>query len=339
MDDFIGLLATGHQRINLAGLQGSSQAFAAALLATKTNRPLLFITPSERLAELAVQDLSLFTRLPVILYPGFDIPPYTPLSPDQTTVAERLNTLYRLLTEDRPFIIVASCESLLRRVIPKNTLGSLAELIINGEDVEQEVLIRRLTDLGYEHISLVHAIGDFSVRGGIVDIFPPGYEAPVRLDFFGDTVESLRTFDPISQRSIQEINEAVILPASNILFPRVESENFAKIQYRFQNEAKKLNWPFDAVDALLDKISSGRRFPGIEFFLPLFYNDGRPSPSPLQYLSKNTVVFFSDEVEINRSIQLAWERIQANYNESVSSRPLHCHRKLFLFHLKTFLKN
>ena len=320
MDHLIGLLATGRQRINLAGLQGSSQAFIAALLATNTKRPLLFITPSERLAELAVQDISLFTRLPVILYPGFDIPPYTPLSPDQTTVAERLNTLYRLLTDEKPLILVASCESLLRRVVPKSVLGSLAELIITGEDVEQEALIRRLADLGYEHLSLVQTIGDFSVRGGIVDIFPPGYEAPVRLDFFGDTIESLRTFDPISQRSIQEIDEAVILPASNILFPRVESESYARIQSRFHDEAKKLNWPYDAVDALLDKISSGRRFPGIEFFLPLFYDAEGNFPCPIQYLAEDAVVFFSNAVEINRSMQLAWERIQANYNESVSSR-------------------
>jgi transcription-repair coupling factor (superfamily II helicase) len=319
MDELLGLLTAGRQHINLAGLQGGSNTVIATLLAEKTNKPLLFITPSERLAELAVQDISLFTRLPVILYPGFDIPPYTPLSPDQTTVAERLNALYRLLTDDGPLVIVASCESLLRRVIPKNILGSLAELIINGEDVEQERLVRRLADLGYEHLSLVQTIGDFSVRGGIVDIFPPGYEAPVRLDFLGDTVESLRTFDPITQRSIQEIEEAVILPASNILFPRVESESFARIQYRFQNEAKKLNWPFDEVDALLDKISSGQRFPGIEFFLPLFYNDEHGCPCPLRYLPEKTLVFFSDAVEINRSIQLTWERIQANYNESVSS--------------------
>src|SRR5210317_2167353 len=288
MDELLSLLATDHKRINLAGLQGSSYAFVAARIAAKIRRPLLFIAPSERQAELAVQDISLFSSIPVILYPGFDIPPYTPLSPDQTTVAERLNTLYRLLTDEDLLIVVASCESLLRRVIPKSTLGSLAELIITGEDVEQETLISRLADLGYEHLSLVQTIGDFSVRGGIVDIFPPGYEAPVRLDFFGDTVESLRTFDPISQPSIQEIDEAVILPASNILFPRVESENFAKIQYRFQNEAKKLNWPYDAVDALLDKISSNQRFPGIEFFLPLFYCDDHGSPSPLRYLAKNT---------------------------------------------------
>jgi transcription-repair coupling factor (superfamily II helicase) len=320
MDELLSLLAADQKRINLAGLQGSSYAFVAARIGAKTKRPLLFIAPSERQAELAVQDISLFSSVPVILYPGFDIPPYTPLSPDQATVAERINALYRLLTTDEPVILVASCESLLRRVMPKNTLGSLAELVIHGEDVEQDGLIRRLVALGYENVALVQAIGDFSVRGGIVDIFPPGYEAPLRLDFFGDTVESLRTFDPISQRSIMEIDEAVILPASNILFPLVVSAQYARIQSRFQMAAENLNWPLDALDALLEKISSGRRFPGIEFFLPLFYSDPHDCPSPLQYLAENTIVFIADPLEIQRSVTLAWERIQANYQESVASR-------------------
>ena len=319
-EQFLSFLATGNKRINLTGLQGSSSAFAAAQVTEKIQRQILFITPSERLAERAVQDISLFTEKPVILYPGFDIPPYTPLSPDQRTVAERLHALYQLLTADKPFVLVASCESLLRRVMPKNVLGSLAELIISNEETDQKTLLRRLVDLGYEKVSLVQAIGDFSVRGGIVDIYPPGYDAPVRLDFFGDMVESLRTFDPISQRSLEEIEEVVILPASNILFPPVESEDFAIIQNRFHNEAEKLHWPPDTVDGLLEKISSGRRFPGIEFFLPLFYNSGQTAPGPLDYLPKNTIVFISDTLEVNRSIQLIWERVQANYHESVLTR-------------------
>jgi transcription-repair coupling factor (superfamily II helicase) len=320
MEELLSLLAKRHKHINLSGLQGGSYAFVAARIAARTQKPLLFIAPSERHAELAVQDISLFSSLPVILYPGFDIPPYTPLSPDQATVAERLNALYRLLTAEEPLIFVASCESLLRRVMPKGTLGSLAELIIHGEDVEQDGLIRRLVDLGYENVSLVQTIGDFSVRGGIVDIFPPGYEAPVRLDFFGDTIDSLRTFNPISQRSIMEIEEAVILPASNILFPPPASAYFATIQSHFKKQAESLKWPLDALDALLDKISSNRRFPGIEFFLPLFYNDQQDCPGPLHYLAENTVVFIPDPIEMQRSIDLAWERIQANYHESVSSR-------------------
>ena len=320
MEEFIGLLATGRHRITLAGLLGSSNALVAGFLAEKLQRPLLFIAPSERLAERAVQDLSLFTRLPVIHYPGFDIPPYTPLSPDQATVAERLHALYRLHTAEGPLILVASCESLLRRVIPKKILGSMVELVIAGEEVEQNALVHRLTGLGYEHVALVQTVGDFSVRGGILDIFPPGYEAPIRLDFFGDTVESLRAFDPISQRSLKAIDEAVILPASNILFPPVVSEEHVRLQNRFQDASETLSWPLDQADILQEKVSSGRRFPGIEFFLPLFYSDDQECPSPARYLQENTIVFFSDALEIDRSIQLTWERIQANYKESVAAR-------------------
>ncbi|MBW2485715.1 MAG: transcription-repair coupling factor, partial [Deltaproteobacteria bacterium] len=319
MDELLRFLAD-HKLINLSGLQGGSYALAAAEIARRTGRHLLFIAPSERQAELAAQDISLFSSLPVILYPGFDIPPYTPLSPDQATVAERLNVLYRLLTEEMPAILVASCESLLRRVMPKSKLGSSAELIMRGEDIEQESLIRRLADLGYENVALVQAVGDFSVRGGIVDIFPPGYENPLRLDFFGDTVESLRTFDPISQRSIAETDEAVILPASNILFSNVASPDYARILSRFHKMAETLNWPSDKMDALLEKIASARRFPGIEFFLPLFYSDLPDCPCPLQYMPENTVIFMAEPIEIQRSVDLSWERIQANYQESVAAR-------------------
>ncbi|MGW8160744.1 MAG: transcription-repair coupling factor, partial [Desulfobulbales bacterium] len=162
MEPLLSILATGHKRIDLIGLQGSSYAFVAARICAKSRRSLLFIAPSERQAELAAQDISLFSTLPVILYPGFDIPPYTPLSPDQSTVAERLSALYRLLTADEPVIFVASCESLLRRIMPKNILGSSAELVLRGEDIAMDGLVRRLVDLGYDNVSLVQAIGDFS---------------------------------------------------------------------------------------------------------------------------------------------------------------------------------
>ncbi|MBW2502833.1 MAG: transcription-repair coupling factor, partial [Deltaproteobacteria bacterium] len=169
MEELHRLLNAGHRHLCLSGLQGGSPAYVAARAAAETKRPLLYIAPSERLAELAVQDISLFSPLPVILYPGFDIPPYTPLSPDPATVAERINALYRILTAEAPLILVASCESLLRRVMPKSSLGSLVELILRGEEVEQKGLIRSLVQLGYENVSLVQTTGDFSVRGGIVD--------------------------------------------------------------------------------------------------------------------------------------------------------------------------
>jgi transcription-repair coupling factor (superfamily II helicase) len=287
--------------------------------ADRTGQTILFVVPSERQAELAAIDLRLFSDLPVIHYPAFDIPPYTPLSPDQVTIAERLSVLYRLLTSDGPLILVASCESLLRRVIPKSNLSQAVELVVSGEEIDQYGLVRHLTVNGYESVSLVQSVGDFSVRGGIVDIFAPGYGTPLRLDFFGDTVESLRTFEPISQRSLADLDEAVILPASNILLPAPGSEESGRFLNRLQTAAEKFNWPTDEVSSIWEKVNSGRRFPGIEFLLPLFYDEELASPCPTDYLPENTIIFIADPAEVKRSVQLTWERIQANYNESLLS--------------------
>ncbi|MBE9520542.1 MAG: transcription-repair coupling factor, partial [Proteobacteria bacterium] len=319
MDELLHLLESGCKLINATGLRGSSGAFIGAQAADNTGQSILFVLPSERQAELAAVDLRLFTDLPVIHYPAFDIPPYTPLSPDQVTVAERLSVLYRLLTSDGPLILVASCESLLRRVIPKNNLSQAVELVMSGEEIDQHGLVRNLTANGYESVPLVQSVGDFSIRGGIIDIFAPGYDSPLRLDFFGDTVESLRSFEPISQRSLAELNEADILPASNILLPAPDSEESKKFRSRLQTAAESLNWPADGVSIIWEKVSSGQRFPGIEFLLPLFYDEAPACPCPMDYLPENTIVFIADPDEIKRSVQLTWERIQANYKEALAS--------------------
>jgi len=297
MDQLFHLLESSCKCINATGLRGSSGAFMGAQAADKTGQTILFVVASDRQAELAAFALRLFTGLPVIHYPAFDIPPYTPLSPDQVTIAERLSVLYRLLTSDGPLILVASCESLLRRVIPKSNLSQAVELVVSGEEIDQYGLVRHLTANGYESISLVQSVGDFSVRGGIVDIFAPGYDTPLRLDFFGDTVESLRTFEPISQRSLADLDEAVILPASNILLPAPGSEESGRFLNRLQTAAEKFNWPTDGVSTIWEKVNSGHRFPGIESLLPLFYDEYLASLFPQDYLPANTLIFVSGPSE------------------------------------------
>jgi transcription-repair coupling factor (superfamily II helicase) len=288
----------------------------AAWTVDALERPVLCVVPNERQAELFAQDLKLFTPLPIIAYPGYDIPPYTPLSPDPETVAARLSTLYRLASDSRPCVAVVSCEALLRRVLPKGILTGLAELVLNDEEVDQEELRLRLIALGYEHVSLVQNAGDFSFRGGVVDVFPPGYTAPVRLDFFGDTVESLRTFDPISQRSIGELDEAVFLPASNILFPAPDSGPERKLLERFHHQGRACGWDTVKQDLIFAQIQSRRRFPGIEHFLPLFYES---LSLVTDFLAANTVIFSVDPPEIRRTVRLCWERIRANHDEALAT--------------------
>ena len=303
--------------LRVAGVRGGAGCLLAAETARATNRPLLLVTPSERRADLLAQDLGLFTERQVSRYPGYDIPPYTPLSPDQVTVAARLHALYRMMTgsgAEGPPILVASAEALLRRVIPKTQLAGRAELIVRGEETDREKLRRWLAANGYEAVSLVREVGDFSVRGGLVDLFAPGHDNPLRLDFFGDTVESLRLFDPVTQRSIADLAEAVLLPASDILFPPPDSSASAALTARFREAAAALGWPADALGQLLDRIDSGRRFPGIEFFLPLFYPE---AVAVTDYLDPATLVLLVDPAECGAMLRLLRERIQANHAEAV----------------------
>ena len=312
--------------INLTGLSSSSSLFLAARQAESTKDPVLFIVASEEQLHTAANDLKLFTDLPVLVFPAYEIPPYTRLSPDKNTTASRIATIYQAANAQGPFIMLASCEALLRRIQPLAILEEMAELIISGEETDPEELRRTLIRAGYEHVSLVQNSGEFSMRGGIIDIYPPSFstdnkEAPLRLDFFCDTIESIRYFDPISQRSIEEIDEAVLLPVTDTIFsvPRKD----------FHDQLKGLSAANDAeINLIYDKLKNEQRFPGIEFFLPLFYDE---LATPIACLPRETIVFINEPLQITTSINLTRERIEANFTEATASKmPAMAPGELFL---------
>lgn len=301
---------------HVAGHRGSSAALLAARAATQSSKAILCIVPSEKIATDLEQDLNLFTDIPVYLYPGYDIPPYTPLSPDQETVAARIATLYSIVTTPPPFICIAPVEALLRRVLPKNKITQLTELILRNEETDQEELSKRLIEGGYEHVSLVQSFGEFSIRGGIIDVFSPGFEYPVRLDFFGDTVESIRHFDPITQRSVQELDEIVLLPTRDILFPTDTENSIPELIKRFRKIGEESSWQKQETSRIIERLTHKIHFPGIEFFLPFFYLE---ISAPSDYLPENNLVFLFEPAELKNTIQLTWERIEANYKEALAN--------------------
>ncbi len=300
----------------VTGLRGSSAALMAARLAADSKQPLLCVLPSETEAIRLEQDLGLFTNLPVFLYPGYDIPPYTPLSPEPATVAGRLATLNQIQNTEPPFIVVAPAEALLRRTLPKKQLSNLIELVERNEETDRNQLIARLTEAGYESVSMVQGVGEFTIRGGIVDLFAPGFEYPLRLDFYGDTVESIRFFDPISQRSVDDLDEAILLPCSDVLFP-ADEDGLADLADRFDQQREKLGWDYDQLGRITEQLESRRRFPGIEFFLPLFYE--QPS-HPLAFLPTATVICLHNPQAIKQAVELTWERIEANLQEAMTAQ-------------------
>jgi transcription-repair coupling factor (superfamily II helicase) len=313
----------GGTSLTLASLRGSSKALLAALQAE--SQPCCCIVPDEEMVAQVEEDLKLFTTVPVFSYPGYEIPPYTPLSPDPLTTAARLSTLYRLNESKSPFLLVVSAEALMRRTLPGKILFDNAELLLSGEECDREELIQKLGDLGYEQVNLVQSVGDYSVRGGILDIYPPSFLAdktlhnsPLRLDFFGDTIESLRGFNPISQRSISEIGEAIILPASDICYPSPSSAKMKQILERFDQQSSQLGWDIDESLRLRDQIAEGLRFAGMEFFLPVFYPGKKQVASLFDFLPPDTcLIHFAPEME-EQARAMVQERIINNFEEATA---------------------
>lgn len=311
--------------ITVSGLRGAGSAWLAASLAEQQN--CCCIVPDEHLLSIIEQDLHLFTGRQVFSFPGQEIPPYTPLSPDQHTTAARLSTLYRM-REATNGIMVTSIEALLRRIMPASLLTGSAEYLMAGEDCDQDDLLRKLTYLGYEHVALVQSVGDYSVRGGIIDIYPPPfvidqntlYDGPIRLDFFGDTIESLRSFEPMSQRSSEELSEATLLPVTDLLFDSASAKCCKEMAGLFAQNGEKFQWNSEETAQLMERMSSGRRFAGMEFFLPLFYQEqSSASSTVLDFLPEDCLVLFLDPESIQQSLELCHERIMANYRMAESA--------------------
>ncbi len=316
----LGLLKE-QNTVTLCGLYGSCNALVLAELVRVNQKSVCCLVADDEQLETLANDIRLFTDTEILVYPSFEIPPYTPLSPDPVTVANRLTTLYRLVNTTEPHISLVSVEAVLRRVLPKNVLNNSCELLMAGEDTDRDALISSLSDSGYQNCSMVQHIGDLSVRGSIIDIFAPSLDGavatPLRLDFFGDNLESIRYFDPITQRSIREIKETIILPCSDILFPK--GPNSASWKDYLKKTVAELQLPPKGAAPLLQQLRDHIRFAGIEFFLPLVYPEPEPAQSFFDYLPDDYTVVLLDPADIGLRTNLVRDRIAANYQETINT--------------------
>jgi transcription-repair coupling factor (superfamily II helicase) len=209
----------------------------------------------------------------------YELNPYEASSPDPHIVARRIETLFGIM-EDGCRLVIATAEAFSAFTAPPEALRDMKLTVTRGMGLDREGLAGWLVGAGYQRIPEVSDPGDFSVRGGIVDIYSPAAKLPVRLEFFGDVIESIRFFDPSSQRTVENSEEVSLYPASEIIWP-VTSGPSPK-------------HPLPA--AVGDFLSTGVRFPGIEFFMPRIYGK---RGSILDYFEEDPhiVVFGYSEVE------------------------------------------
>ncbi|MCU0585699.1 MAG: hypothetical protein MUC46_06485 [Desulfobacterales bacterium] len=201
--------------MEIIGASGSERAYVLARLGRRLEGPTLVVVPSAAEAGPLAEDVSFFSRTDRAagLFPSYHLLPFKLLSYHNQTASERIRLLYQLLTGDAPPLLIVPVAALLQPLIPRSELSRYAELILEGEELDRDRLAAKLAAGGYLRAAIVEEPGDYSVRGGIVDIFSPLYADPLRIEFFGDRVESLRFFSAADQRRLKPVTEAVLLPA------------------------------------------------------------------------------------------------------------------------------
>ncbi|HFB83361.1 MAG TPA: hypothetical protein ENJ72_01090, partial [Thermodesulfatator sp.] len=268
------------------------------------------IVPDQDLARQISRDLSFFFEAPVRHFPTYDAPPFASLVPEPEAAAGRLATLYELAKSPEPPLIVASVSALLRRTIPQKILDEAADYLLPEEEIPREAFLRRLIEGGYQQVGLVQGRGEMSVRGALVDLFPPLYTEPLRLDFWGDTLESIRVFDPVSQRSLEHLEEATILPASELF---CSSEVIEEAKKRIISRADKFSAPGQMIYTLLENLSAQRLLETPEHYLPLLY----PHPQSLfDYLPEEAAIVLVEPAAIEGAVKDEAERIRVFFERA-----------------------
>ncbi len=265
---------------DVVGVSGAARGWIAKdLVGPGRARLLLAVTAGEDEAEELARDLSFFlapgagARAPVLRVPADPVLPYDDLSPDRGLEMERLAALATLYLGGARGVraVVVSARALARRMVPRAVFERHADLVGKGVTLDRDALAAKLVALGYTRAPLVEDPGAFAIRGGIVDLWSPVDERPVRLELFGDEVESARAFDPESQRTAGEVDEVVLCPAREALFTD-EGKEAAKQAVR--DAAERVNRPTSRVREVLDAIDAGTPFFGLEALLPGFHAGG-----------------------------------------------------------------
>lgn len=268
-----------------------------------TSKNFLVILDKEKLSN-ALRILErLLPQKNTVSLPPLDTSPYDHSSPSLKCFAERMHCLTQLaFPSDYNNLIVVTCvEALIQKLPPKNILRQYTRIFEAGKSYVLSDLISLLRTLGYERVETVIAPGTFAQRGGLVDCFPVSFSHPLRLDFFGDELESIRTFDSETQRTLSTIKDFTLKPLSEVILDEPQQLCFRQKYRRFFGiQAQN--------DLLYENIAQGIPFQGMEHFLSLFYTN---LETPQSYMADFHVIHMTSLVHQAESV---WEKIQNNFH-------------------------
>jgi transcription-repair coupling factor (superfamily II helicase) len=306
--------AEGHRRFPVMGLKGAANALLLREIAALMPRPILVITPLAAEAEALAGELALFLDQPpdcdaakarVYLLPAWELRPFAHLSPSPDLQAAQLASLFALRRVSAP-VVVSSVEALMMRTIPVRAFDDSVLRIGLAESLDLEALVDTLAAIGYQRVPQAEEAGDFSVRGGIVDIFSPLYHRPVRFELEDDLVTSIRHYDPSTQRSLNEIDEATVIRTRQVPVPMLRQK---KLIDRVAMRCAEIGMVRKETAELLETMENGLLFPGAELVAPYMYEVGLQSL--FDYLPPRTLVWMTEPGRILGEAQRFSERIEA----------------------------
>ncbi|RRD96497.1 transcription-repair coupling factor [Clostridiales bacterium COT073_COT-073] len=303
----------------VSGVTDEQKAHLAYALTAEKARQKLIITHNElRVRELA-DSLGFYEKEEVLSYPAKDMIFYQADVRSQDIVRLRLQVLRRLLAGD-DITVICSIEALKDPMLPREAFARAVISLEPTQTFAQAELMERLVNMGYERVAMIEERGEFALRGGILDIFPPFGEFAVRIEFFDDEIDSIRLINPDTQRSVREIDDFTIFPNREIVLEKgMAQKAVAKVKADHKATAKKLKGNEEAlttldktVAALLDKIENNGSFAGIEGNLNYYFEK---SVSLLDYFNA-PVIILDEPIKISDSIKA----LETEYGESLQSR-------------------
>lgn len=286
-------------------LPGCGLSLALAELCSKHSGIKLLITPNNLSAGELLAEIEFFLssqEQEIILFPDWETLPYDQFSPHQDIISERLRALNRLEQTENA-IVVTSISTLMHKLCPPTFLHQHTFMLQEKQKLSLALFRSNLQQAGYYAVTKVLEHGEFAVRGSILDVYPMGSKLPLRIELFDDVIESLRIFDPETQKTLKKIEALRILPARE--FPLDE----ASIRL-FRNAFRESFTGNPTQSAIYEAVSDGKLVGGIEYYLPLFFNE---TATFFDYLPKNTLLCLIDDIA--KEAEGFWSEVTSRYEQ------------------------
>ncbi|MCX7816249.1 MAG: transcription-repair coupling factor [Syntrophales bacterium] len=307
IEEILERLRSGERELHIGEIAGVGKAFLVSFLVRELEERILVVCPTEKDAQLMCMDLKFF--LPgesVFLFPSLDLISSDPFLYDRQSEIKRIFVLNSLL-EGSSRIVVTSMQALIQRTLPRRVFELYRRKLSLGDIIERDELVKTLMAGGYTRNTLVSSEGEFSVRGYVVDFQLPGSENGIRLEFVGDEIESMRVFDPVTQRSVEEKEGVVLIPAKEMVF----SDNSKEIAiHNFRRRSEILGVQKRIRDSLMERLATSF-FEINPMYHPLFYRDPDEMGDLFSYLPPGTILVVDDPWMIKRNLEKLkdeWER-------------------------------